>query len=29
LKKKNLRPTILEETFDTGLPEGEKPLKRV
>jgi hypothetical protein len=29
LKKKNLRPVVLEEQFDTGLPEGEKPLKRV
>jgi hypothetical protein len=22
MKKKNLRPVVLEETFDTGLPEG-------
>ena len=28
-KKKNLRSTKLESTFDTGLPDGQKPLKRV
>jgi hypothetical protein len=29
MKKKNLRPNTLEAKFDAGLPEGEKPLKRV
>ena len=29
VKKKNLKAYTLEATFDAGLPEGEKPLKRV
>jgi hypothetical protein len=29
LKRRNLRAVVLEKKFDTGLPEGEKPLKRV
>lgn len=29
MKKKNLRPIVLDAQFDAGLPEGEKPLKRV
>lgn len=29
IAKKNLRRAILEEKFDTGLPDGQKPEKRV
>lgn len=28
-KKKDFRSVVLEATFDTGLPDGQKPLKRV
>ena len=29
LKKRNMKKYVIEEKFDTGLAEGEEPLKRV